>query len=266
MDLKLGIDIDDLRLDPRAGLNRAAELGFRAVEMGAVAGELAPSNLSQSARRHLGRFVRSLGLDLAALGGDMPARLRLTDPATNGEVVDRMSDVLLLARDLRVPIVTASVSALTHPSTGEPSPHAIDALRQIADDADRTGTIFALRPAADSAARLRAVFADLNCAAVRLCLDPAAMVMSGQNPGEVLIQSPDQVVLSHLRDGTSGSSEYAGAETALGEGEVDVMGHLMLLEAGEYHGPHIVRRRRSDHPEADLRAAKAYIEELLATG
>ncbi|RJP39705.1 MAG: sugar phosphate isomerase/epimerase [Phycisphaerales bacterium] len=262
-DLKLGIDIDDLRLDPRRGFTRAAELGFRAVEVATVAGELAPANLTHSARRHLSRFVRALGLDFTALVGDMPARLRLTDPATNAEVVDRLRDVLILARDLRVPIVTTSVSALTHPGTGEPSSHAIDALRQIADDADRTGTIFALRPAGDSAERLARLLDDLNCPAVRICLDPAAMVMSGQDPGAVLTSAADQVVLSHLRDGTAGSSEHAGAETALGEGEVDLLGHLMLLDVGEYHGPHILRRRCGDRPEGDLQAAKEYVESLL---
>ncbi len=258
---RIGVDVDDFRLPVREAMPRAAELGFRAVEVGLAYPELAPRELSESTARHFVRFVRNLGLDFAALTADFPG-LRLTDAARVEERVDRTRAVLDAAAMMRVPIVTAAVSALTHPQSGEPSAHAVEALRQIAADAARRGVVFALRPSADTTEHLARIIQAINSASVRICLDPAALLMSGNDPSRVLSALPQEIVLSHARDATAGGRERSGTETALGEGDVDWLGHLMLLEAAGYHGPHIVRRTSSQRPEHDLAAARAYLQSI----
>jgi len=260
---RIGVDIDDFRLATREALAHAARLDFRTIEMSMACGELAPHNLSHSGRRHLSRHIRGLGLDFAAIVGDMPPGLRLADPATNSEVVDRTRGLLALAADMRVPIVTAGVLALSHHETGDPSPHAVDALRQIAVDADSTGTIYALRPSADSAERLIRVINEVGCPSIRICLDPAAMVMAGNDPAAVMRQAGDQIVLSHARDATAGSPESAGVEMPLGEGEVDLPGYMAMLDASDYHGPLIIRRRNSPRPVADIIKARKFLEDNM---
>ena len=264
-DGRIGVDIADFMMGSRKAIELAAELGVGAIELPMVSGELAPANLSQSGRRHISRFIRGLGLDFCAIVGDMPGELRLTDAATNTEVVDRTRALLLLARQMRVPIVTAAVSALTHPDTGEWSPHAWEALRQIGADASATGTIYALRPTDDSAERIGRLLAELNCSYIRLCFDPAAMVIAGHDPAEVVRIAGDHIVLSHVRDAAAATSEQAAVEKPLGEGDVDLMGCLQMLHACGYHGPLIVRRRNSEHPVAEISEAREYLRKLLSS-
>lgn len=262
---EIGVDVDDLRLHPKDGLRKASELGFRAVELATVAGDLEPSSLSASGRRHLARHADGLGLRLAALIADMPG-LRLTDPRTVDERVERTCRVIQLARDLRVPVVSASASALTNPQTAEPSPPAIAALERIGEFADLHGIVYALRPAHDDGERLAGVLRELGCPSIQICLDPAAMVMVGANPLSVIQKLPEQIALAYARDGTAGLTDRAGRETRLGEGEVDLPSVLALLDAAEYAGPYILRRTDSANPASDLTSARDVLERLLPPG
>ena len=98
---KLGVDVQDLPLPTKAALGKAAELDFRLIELPAVEGEVSPTNLSKSGRRHLSHLVDSLGLSMAALVGDVP-QTRLTDPQTVGKRVEVTLQVLALAADALV--------------------------------------------------------------------------------------------------------------------------------------------------------------------
>ena len=65
----IGVAVDYLRLGPKDGLRAARRMGFTAAELGATEGLVEPRNLTHSGRRHLARYVRDLGVSLAALGG-----------------------------------------------------------------------------------------------------------------------------------------------------------------------------------------------------
>jgi sugar phosphate isomerase/epimerase len=260
----IGIDVDDLRLRPREALRRAAELAFRAVELSAMSGDVSPASLGASGRRHLSKYVDSLGLTLAALSGDLPG-LRLTDPRTVDERVDRTCEILQLAADVGVPVVTASVGALAHPQSHEPSALALDALRRIGEFADSRRVSYAIRPSHDPPEGMGRLLETLCCPALRLCLDPASLVMTGINPVSLVERLPGDIVLVHARDGTAGGGDQAGHETRLGEGDVDVVGLLSALRDLGYAGPYILRRTDSVSPADDLHDAREALKRLLAS-
>jgi sugar phosphate isomerase/epimerase len=195
----IGVDIDDLRMPAKEAIRTAGELGFNAVELPAVTGDFSPQELSSSGRRHLLRYLRDHGLSLAALGADMPGS-RFTDPGSVDLRIARTRAILELAAGLRSKVVTASVGALTHPDTGEPSPVALEALGQIGDHADLLGATFALRPSYDSADRLVRILDELRCPALKIGLDPAAAVMVGINPLSLVEHFADQIAIVHARD------------------------------------------------------------------
>lgn len=258
----LGIDLQDLRTDTRSALRQAAQLEFKTVELPAAAGETTPQNLSPSGRRHLQRIVADLGLSLSALSADFPG-LRLSDPASIEERVEKTRAIIDLAADLSVPIVTASVGALTHPETGKPSDAALEALHQIGEFADSRNRIFAIRPTHDSADRLETVLNTVGCPLMRIGLDPAAMVMAGLNPMSILSRFATQLGLIHLRDGQSGRPDRPGHETRLGEGEVDLRGLTELLRDYEYRGPLILRRTDATNPIRDLAEGRDFVRRIL---
>lgn len=254
-DRRIAVNIDDLRLPTKDALRKAAELKFGAVELATVAGDLAPSNLSSSGRRHLARFAGGFGLEMAALVADV-AGLSLTDPRTAGERVERTCGVIELAADLKVPVVTASAGALTHPETGEPSSLATEALRRIGEYADSRGVVYAMRPSRDAGERLAAVLDVLRCPSIRVGLDPAAMVMSGVDPLASIERFIGQISLLHARDALAGLADRPGRETRLGEGEVDLVALLSVLHAAEYTGTYVVRRMDSNTPVLDIQAGR----------
>lgn len=262
-DTNVGLNIQDLRLGVKGGLRAACELGFRVVEISAVDQELDPAQLSTSGRRHLLRYTDGLGLRMDAITADLPG-LTLTDPQTVDERVERTRRILEMAREVHVGVVTASVGALTHPETGEPSSAAVEALRQLGACADACGLVYALRPTCDDAQRVDRVLQAVGCPAVLLGIDPAAMVMSGANPLAMIQRLPEQIALTHARDATAGVPGRPGAETRWGEGEVDFVGLLAMLSAIDFNGPYILRRTDSANPSDDLRDALQGMRHLMS--
>lgn len=261
----VGVDLDDFRTGTKAAMRLAAHLKFRAIEVATVEGELAPRNLGASGRRHFTRLASGLGLRLAALVADMRHQ-PLRHAATVDERVARTCDILDLARDMGVSCVTAGVGLLTNPDDGEPDATALEALRRIGEHADARGVAYAIRPALDSGHRLAGVLDALSCPAVRVCLDPAAMVMQGVNPLASVEQWIEYACMLHVRDGTAGLDEHAGHETPLGQGDVDLIGVLATLGAADVDAPYIIRRRDAAMPVDDLAVARDTLSELLPPG
>ena len=266
--LEVGVDIDDFRLGTKEGLRRAADLHFRVIEMATVEGELAPNQLSSSGRRHLARFVKGQGLRLGALVADIPG-LHLGDSRTVDERVERTLEIIDLAKDMDVPVVTSATGALTQSEEGTPLPCALEALGRIGEFADSRGIRYAIRPSLDSGDRVADVLGALGCPSIWLGLDPAAMVMTGANPLASIERLMDRITLLHARDATAGcmsrTNDYArpGHETRLGEGEVDLLGLFAALRDSDYRGACILRRTDSKTPTEDLQAARSTIQRFL---
>ena len=258
----IGVDVADLGLPVKEALRKAAELAFRVVEVPTVAGDLAPANLSASGRRHLLRYADGLGLRIAALAADIPG-LHLTEPQTVGERVARTCQIIALATDLGVPVVTASVGAVTHPDTGEPSALAVEALREIGEFADYHSIIYAMRPSYENEERLARIFDEVRCPSIGVGHDPAALLMAGVNPISIIGRFADQIPLVHVRDGTVGGSNRAGQETRLGEGDVDLASVLAALHAADYCGPYVVRRTDSQSPIVDIKQGRNVLADML---
>lgn len=260
-----GIDIQDLGLPAKKALQVAADLKFGHVELSTLLGELNPENLSASGRRHLRRYVENLGLGLSAVVGDIPG-LRWTDPAAVDERVHRTRQILDLARDLDVGIVTASLGAVSHPESDELSPVALEAMAAIGEYADSSNRVVALRSANGDTAQMEALLAALGCPSLRVSLDPAAYVMHGRNPVDGVHKFHDRIALVHARDATVGSPSESGHETRLTDGDVDLAGVFAELAATDYAGPLIIRRTDSRTPVEDVAYARQKMQAMLADG
>ena len=264
----IGADTGDFRLPVKESLQQAARLHFHVIELPTVEGDLAPNHLSLSGRRHLSRLVDGYGLRTASLLADMP-HLHITDTRTVDQRVQRTLEIIQLAHDLKVPVVTAAFGALTHPETAEPSPVAMEAMGHIGEVADTCGVYFAIRPSYESGERLLNLLDTLRCPSIKMGIDPASMVMAGVNPLALFERFVADISLLHIRDGTSGLRDVAmgetrpGHETPLGQGDVDFVGILQLLDEAEYQGPYIVRRTESSCPADDILLARETFKRML---
>lgn len=256
---RIGINIRDLRVTVREGLDQAARMDFRTVELPALEGETAPENLSASGRSHLSRLARDRGLVFAALDADFGARA-LADPARVDAAVHKTRQVLELARELGIPLVVGGVGRIEESAGGGARDQVIEALRMIGEQADRIGPLYALTTFYASPQTLRAVLDEVACPSIRVCLDPGALVMSGHEPIAATELLADQIVLSHARDGLAGTAERLGRETALGSGYVNLAAYLATLADAGYAGPQILRRTDFDRPAEELAQAKELLD------
>lgn len=250
----IAVNIHDVTSATRDGLRWAADAQFAMVELNS-AGELSPQELSQSGRRHLRAYARGLGLVPSSIVADFP-QLRLTDPRAVEERIERTRQAIELARDVAIPVVTSSVGALTHPDRAEPSPGAVDALRELAAHADRCGATLSIRPVQESGERVRTVLDAIGASTLRIDLDPAEQVMSGANPLAMIMRCPGEIAVVHARDGTLGSRDRSGRETQLGAGDVDFATLAEVLREIDYIGPLVLRRTDSPNSVADILAGR----------
>lgn len=251
---RLGAGADDLRLPVKQALAAVARTGLHHVELTA-AGELSPTELTRTGRRHLARYLRGLGLRLAALGGTTGGR-----PLE--EQASLASRTLEMAAELGVEVVTVSLADLGHRQGQDPGDELREVLGHLAERADLAGRTLAIETAAVEPARLRQLVADVNCEQVKACVDPGELICSGHDPKESLCVLADWVGLARARDGLAGRADHPGREVQLGTGQVDLRDYLVLLREFGYRRPLLIRRRDSDRPLADLLAAKKHLEDL----
>src|SRR5690606_18135078 len=138
---RIGVTLDSFNQPARQALQSAARLAFREVELPAVSGEVDPANLSQTGRRHLLHYVNSQGLRLAALGGDLGGA-RFNDSAPIERRLDKTRQIIELAAALKVPVVTTHLGRVDQEALERG--YVLEAVRELADMADRTGTFVAL--------------------------------------------------------------------------------------------------------------------------
>lgn len=260
-ELEVGVDVDAFRQSPKDALRTAARLGFHPVQLSAVEGPIEPRQLSGSGRRHLLRYADGLGLSLAILGADLRGR-RFADPASLDEHIDRTRQILEMAAELRVPVVTARVGPLRSDDSAT-NELILEAVRQIADHADKTGTHFAIETAETSPEALQTFLAKVDCSYVSAAYDPAAVLMDGHDPVAGVEPIADNITAAYIRDATEGRPEQPGEETTIGQGQLDLQRYLHALEQTAHSSPPILRRSQAQDPAQELADARQQLQRIL---
>ena len=67
----IGVMVDSFRLSLEEGIAKAKEVGATGIQIYATSGEMAPENLSPARRREILDLIRSHGLVVSALCGDL---------------------------------------------------------------------------------------------------------------------------------------------------------------------------------------------------
>lgn len=251
----LGVRVDDYRAGVKRGVSIASAQGFSCVEVGIDGGSIEGERLSESGRQHVARLVRNAGLAFASVA-QAGATRGLADAAGVDSAIASASDALILAADMGVPIVAHDAGELLELTDGDRA-RAVEALRVLAAQAERVGTIYALRSAMCIPADLQSMVDEVACPLVQVAVDPGALLMAGFDPIEALGAYGDRVALAYARDATRGTTHAAGQECALGRGRLDLDAYLAGLAAAGYAGAPILRRAQPTSPAEDIAADKA---------
>ena len=261
-DSGVGVVLSSFGRPAKDALRSAADLAFRRVEMPAVDGDMDPARLSDSGRRHLSHYVAGLGLELSALGADLGGA-RFADQATLDQRLDKTRRVMELADRLGVPVVTTHLGSFD-PNTLHES-HLLEAVRWLAEMADRIGTRLAFETGGVDPQATANLLKEVDCPLLGVCYDPGSLLIDGFDSLAGIEPLADRLILARASDALAGTSQRAGRETAIGQGQLDLAAYLADLGQAGYDRSPFIRRTEAEHPLAELADAKARIERILRT-
>jgi sugar phosphate isomerase/epimerase len=281
--VKIGIMVDSLRLPAREGIRKARELGAAGLQMYAVAGELSPESLGPGARRELADFIRSQGLTVAAICGDLGGH-GFTVAADNPARIERSRRIMELAQDLGTNVVTTHIGVVPENQKDRQYSVLHDACTRLGEFADRAGAVFAIETGPEPAARLGRFIRSLPCTGIRVNFDPANLAMViGEDASAAVHDVAGLIVHTHAKDGimlkrpdpvalygafAEGSmaalkpDDYI-REVPLGEGAVNFPKYLKALRDIGFDGFLTIEREVGDQPAEDIRRAVQFLSAAL---
>jgi len=280
-DFSIGVLLDGFRTNVKTALALAARVGAQGVQIYATSGETAPEHLTSGARRELLDMVKSHGLTVSALCGDLGSG-GFTRAEANAAKIERSKRILDLARDLETEVVTTHVGVI--PADPAHPRYAVlqEACGALAAYADSLGAHFAIETGPETTAVLRAFLDSLSSKGVSVNLDPANLVMvTGDDPAVAVVTLKDYIVHTHAKDGirhyyrdpeevygmveshivTSPSYE----ELPLGHGKVDWDAYLAALRGIGYRGFLTIEREVGENPYADIAHAVEFLRKKIQT-
>jgi len=258
--IQLGVCLDDLGAAPKASMDLARRLGFRAIDVLATAGPISADALSRTGRRHLLHHLDDLGLRLASLRGPAGGG-GYADSATGERRLETMRKVIDLAASMGVPVVSTTVGRVPAPDAARASDRLKEAMGVLADVADRAGVVIAVETVGIGSESLSHLLRTIGCPLLASCCDTGAMLMQGEDPHDVGKVLAGRVRLARARDAVAGDAGESGYEVAMGQGELDPRRLLAGLTEAGFDGDIILSRTTGDHRAGDLERAKAIFDE-----
>jgi sugar phosphate isomerase/epimerase len=226
--------------EPRAAIEWAAGLGYRAVQLDATVPGIRPRELDRSARRDLAALLRRLELGFSGLDLWIPPP-HFADAANADRALAATAQALELAADL---------SRLTESGDGAvvsialPDKAAGFAMESLAGAADRVG--------ARLADHRWPVQVDAS-GPIGIGIDPAALLAAGSDPASEVSRLATTPVAARLSD------VVPGGRVAVGSGRLDVLGYRVALATKGYARRLVVDLRGVRDQEAAANAALAAV-------
>lgn len=274
----IGVMLESFKVSIPEAVKKAAEVGAQGIQAYAREGVLAPENMTPQKRREFLDMLKSNGLVVSAICGDLGKRF--DNPELNPALIERSKRIVELALDLETNIITTHIGVVPEDPTHERYKIMQDACFQLSQFADSVGAHFAVETGPETSATLKGFLDSLGSKGVAVNLDPANLVMvTGDDPVGAVYNLKDYIVHTHAKDGVRnfyrapeevyGVTEkkmLAGksfTEMPLGKGKVDFPAYLNALTDIGYNGFLTIEREVGDNPEKDIRDAVVFLKELI---
>lgn len=274
----IGVIIDSFRTNIFTAVKKAAEVGAQGIQVYATKGEMSPTQLVGSKRREFLDIVKSNGLVISALCGDLGGG-GFIHKDLNRERIDYSKRILDMAKELETDVVTTHIGVV--PENPEHDRYKImqEACYELAEYADSIDAHFAVETGPETSIVLKGFLDGLNSTGVGVNLDPANLVMvTGDDPAAAVRNLKKYIVHTHAKDGVQNFyrdpeivygikknvivTDSSFTEVPLGEGSVNWREYLSALEEIGYNGFLTIEREVGDNPEKDIRAAVEFLKNI----
>lgn len=279
----IGVLLDSFRTNWRDALKLAVKTGVTGIQVYATSGEFSPEAMSHAARREFLDAVKSHGLTISALCGDLGHGF--SHKEQNPELIEKSRRILEMAKELETDVVTTHIGVVPTDASCEKYQVMQDACGKLAAYADELDAHFAIETGPETAATLKGFLDGLHSTGVAVNLDPANFVMvTGDDPVQAVYTLRDYIVHTHAKDGVKlldGDPLVIYGEAAdttiedsireakyfeelpLGEGNVDFPAYLKALNDIGYQGFLTIEREAGEDPVADILKAADFLRGLI---
>jgi sugar phosphate isomerase/epimerase len=240
--------------DWKAVLRQAADLGYAAVELRGIQGDMDLPQRPELTGSRLAESLKDLAaLDLKVSDLGSSARMHESDPGVRAAQLDEGRRFIDLAQAMGVPCVR--VFGNNFPP-GEPRASVVErvvaGLRTLGEHAKGSGVTVILESHGDftDAASLLEVLEGVSLPAVALLWDAHHTVVAGKEaPADTFRKVGRYVRHTHLKDSKAEGAERRYVLT--GTGEVPVKETVRVLVAGGYRGYYCFEWEKVWHPEIE---------------
>ncbi|MCM0649869.1 sugar phosphate isomerase/epimerase [Clostridium swellfunianum] len=279
----IGVMVDSFRVNLKDGIKKAREVGADGIQIYAVSGPMDPDNLNKAQRRELLDYIKSNGLVVSALCGDLGGH-GFAIKEDNYFKIEKSKKIMELAKDLETDVVTTHIGVV--PSDKKHPRYEIlqEACRQLGSFGDSLGAYFAIETGPEKALTLKGFLDSLEVKGVRVNYDPANLVMvTDDDPVEGVYILKDYIVHTHAKDGIMVSKtdpeiiynyfaeggiedvrlEDYFLEKPLGQGSVNFNAYVKALQDIGYSGFLTIEREVGSNPEKDIKEAMDFLKNAL---
>lgn len=276
----IGVIIDSFRCDLKEAVKKAAAVGANGIQVYASRGEMDPDNMTTAKRKEFLDVVKSNGLVISALCGDLGGG-GFSIPENNPWKIEKSKRIIEMAKELETDVVTTHIGVVPEDVNHDRYKIMQDACFQLAEFADSIDAHFAVETGPETSANLKKFLDSLGSKGVGVNLDPANLVMvTGDDPVQAVYNLKDYIVHTHAKDGKQLFylepeivygvkkdiivEDDSFIEVPLGEGSVDFPNYLKALEDIGFKGFLTIEREVGDDPAKDISNAVTFLRDIIA--
>lgn len=256
-DFPIGVIIDSFKCDTYEAIKKAAALNLSGIQMYSTTGVNSPENLSWEKRKELLNFVKENGMVFSAICGDFG--VGFSNKELNPQTIEKSKRVMDLAKELECDIVTTHIGVVPEDPNHDTYKVMQEACFELSRYADSLDSHFAIETGPEPSAVLKTFLDSLKSKGVAVNLDPANLVLLGDDPIQAVYNLKDYIVHTHAKDWLRHSGEVP-----LGTGNVDFPAYLKALEDISYKGFLTIEREVGDNPSADIETAVNFLTDIIA--
>ena len=281
--MKIGVITDCFKKTHKEGIEKAAALGLDGVQIYATTGAFSPDTLTPELKEEYKALIKSKGLVVSALCGDMGG-YGFEIEADNAQRVEKTKRIIDLAEEFGTSVVTTHIGVIPEDQSAERYKVMLAALTECGIYAKEKGVTLAIETGPEKAHTLLSFLKDTK-GGVGVNLDPANFTMvTGQDAVEAVYLLRDYIVHTHAKDGIMldknqdptdvyhafavGGVDALNAcagfrEVPLGEGEVAWDKYIAALREIGFDGFLTIERECGDDPTADIVMAADFLKAKL---
>jgi len=258
--LKVGLRLESLNLPLRRALTEVARLGVQGVQVDA-AGDLSPTQLSETGRREFRTLLRLHNVELTALG--CPLRRGLDTTEDQEPRLEHIRRVMALSFDLGARRVIVQAGRIPDREDGPRTPTLTESLSNLARYGDKIGAAVALETGLEPGAVMAAFLKRFDTGSLGANFDPANLLMHGFDPYGSARALAGLILHAHAKDARAATASRSAQEVPLGHGDIDWLQLLSVLEEIEYRDWLVVERESGEDRLKDVAAGVAFLRRVL---